>query len=48
MKGLKTLKEKNKAPFFLKAREDHIVLFICGLDKGSGTINVSLICLQVL
>ena len=41
VKGLKTLKEKNKAPFSLKYREDHIVLFIHDLDEGSDAINVS-------
>ena len=41
VKGLKTIKEKNKAPFSLKSREDHIVLFIHDLDEGSDTINVS-------
>lgn len=43
MKGLKTTKEINKAPFSLEAREDHIALFIHDLDEGSDAINVSLI-----
>lgn len=43
MKGFKTTKEKNKAPFSLKAREDHIVLFIHDLDERSNAINFSLI-----
>ena len=43
VKGLKTIKKKNKAPFSLKAREDHIALFIHDLDAGSDAINVSLI-----
>ena len=41
MKGLKTIKKKNKAPFSLKAREDHIALFIYDLDERSDAINVS-------
>ena len=43
MKGLKTTKEINKAPFSLEAREDHIALFIHDLDEISDAINVSLI-----
>ena len=43
VKGFKTTKEKNKAPFSLKAREDHIVLFIHDLDERSNAINFSLI-----
>ena len=43
MKGLKTTKEINKAPFSLEAGEDHIALFIHDLDEGSDAINVSLI-----
>ena len=41
VKGLKTIKEKNKAPFSLKARKDRIALFIHDLDEGSDAINVS-------
>ena len=41
VKGLKTIKEKNKAPFSLKSREDHIALFIYDLDERSDAINVS-------
>ena len=43
VKGFKTTTEKNKAPFSLKACEDHIVLFIHDLDEGSNAINFSLI-----
>ena len=43
MKGFKTTTEKNKAPLSLKAREDHIVLFIHDLDERSNAINFSLI-----